>query len=79
MAATITMDRDGCLELPQAVRERYGLTGGPHQIEVVEGLGEIVLRPVGFRVSATRDASGWVVFRSEGFEAGSGRRDREMK
>lgn len=58
--------------MPRAVRERFGLIGGPYQIELVEAPEGIVLRPVGAEVSATRDASGWVVFHSDTDDAAPG-------
>jgi AbrB family looped-hinge helix DNA binding protein len=72
MAATVTMDRAGRLVVPRAVRERFGLTGGPYQMELVEAPEGIVLRPVGVDVSVTRDASGWVVFHSDADDAPPG-------
>jgi bifunctional DNA-binding transcriptional regulator/antitoxin component of YhaV-PrlF toxin-antitoxin module len=59
------MDRAGRLVVPRAVRERFGLTGTSHEMELVEVPEGIVLRPVGTDVPVTRDASGWVVFHSE--------------
>lgn len=59
------MDRAGRVVLPRAVRERFGLAGVAHQLEVVENPDGILLRPVGADVPVTRDASGWVVFHSD--------------
>jgi AbrB family looped-hinge helix DNA binding protein len=64
MANTIKMDKSGRVVLPRAVRERFGLTGGAHEMEVIETPDGIVLRPVGDYVPMTRDPSGWVVFHS---------------
>jgi AbrB family looped-hinge helix DNA binding protein len=65
MSVTIPMDRAGRVVLPRAVRERFGLAGVAHQLEVVENPDGILLRPVGADVPVTRDASGWVVFHSD--------------
>jgi AbrB family looped-hinge helix DNA binding protein len=65
MSLTIPMDRAGRVVLPKAVRERFGLAGVAHELEVVESPDGILLRPVGADVPVTRDASGWVVFHSE--------------
>jgi AbrB family looped-hinge helix DNA binding protein len=65
MSVTIPMDRAGRVVLPKAVRERFGLAGVAHELEVVENPEGILLRPVGADVPVTRDASGWVVFHSE--------------
>jgi bifunctional DNA-binding transcriptional regulator/antitoxin component of YhaV-PrlF toxin-antitoxin module len=65
MIVTIPMDRAGRVVLPRAVRERFGLAGVAHQLELVENPDGILLRPVGADVPVTRDASGWVVFHSD--------------
>jgi len=65
MAITVTMDRAGRIVVPRPVRERFGLTGGSHEMELIEEPDGIVLRPAGTEVAATRDASGWVVFHSD--------------
>jgi AbrB family looped-hinge helix DNA binding protein len=59
------MDRAGRVVLPKTVRERFGLAGVAHELEVVENPDGILLRPVGADVPVTRDSSGWVVFHSE--------------
>ncbi len=41
------MDAAGRLVLPKPVRERCGLAGGPHQLEVSDTPDGIVLRPKG--------------------------------
>ena len=65
MSLTIPMDRAGRVVLPMAVRERFGLAGIAHQLEVIENADGILLRPVGADVPVTRDASGWVIFHSD--------------
>jgi bifunctional DNA-binding transcriptional regulator/antitoxin component of YhaV-PrlF toxin-antitoxin module len=65
MSVTIPMDRAGRVVLPRAVRERFGLAGVAHQLELVENPDGILLRPVGADVPVTRDASGWIVFHSD--------------
>ena len=65
MPITIPMDRAGRVVLPKALRERFGLAGVAHELEVVENPEGILLRPVGADVPVTRDGSGWVVFRSD--------------
>ncbi len=59
------MDRSGRVVLPRAVRDRFGISGASHEMEIVETPDGIVLRPVGHEVPATRAPSGWVVFHSE--------------
>ncbi len=58
------MDASGRLVVPKAIRERYGLVGGSHEMEITETPDGIVLRPKGDTVPAIRDVSGWVVFQS---------------
>ncbi len=64
MSYTIGMDAAGRVVLPKAVRERYGLADGPHQLEVSDTADGIVLRPKGEPVPLVRTASGWLVFQS---------------
>ncbi len=65
MAITVTMDRAGRIVVPRQVRERFGLTGASHEMELIEEPDCIVLRPAGTEVPAARDASGCVVFHSD--------------
>jgi AbrB family looped-hinge helix DNA binding protein len=62
------MDKAGRVVLPRVIRERLGLIG-PAQLELVDSPDGVVLRPVGADVPYTRDASGWVVFHSDGPES----------
>lgn len=64
MVSTISMDAAGRLVVPKAIRERYGLVGGSHEMEITDTPDGIVLRPKGDMVPAVRDVSGWVVFQS---------------
>ncbi len=65
MGKTVIMDPAGRVVLPRATRERFGLTGAAHRLEIVEASDGIVLRPTGVDVPVTRDASGWIVFHSD--------------
>lgn len=58
------MDSAGRLVVPKAVRERYGLVGAPHELELVETAEGIMLRPRAETIPAVRHPSGWVVFQS---------------
>jgi bifunctional DNA-binding transcriptional regulator/antitoxin component of YhaV-PrlF toxin-antitoxin module len=69
MSKTVMMDRAGRVVVPRATRERFGLMGAAHRLEIVEASDGIVLRPTGVDVAVTRDASGWIVFHSD--EAGA--------
>lgn len=62
------MDSAGRLVVPKAVRERYGLVGAPHELELSDTEEGIVLRPKSEIVPLVRDASGWLVFHSKGEE-----------
>ena len=63
------MDEAGKVVIPRAIRQRYGLGEGSHELEVLESAEGIVLRPSLEEVPAERHASGWVVFRSGGPES----------
>jgi AbrB family looped-hinge helix DNA binding protein len=58
------MDRFGRVVIPRRVRERYGLVEGTFQLEVVEDVDGILLRPRAEEIPARRHATGWVVFDS---------------
>jgi AbrB family looped-hinge helix DNA binding protein len=64
MKKTIRMDEAGRVVIPRAIRQRFGLAEGSHELEVVESAEGIVLRPRLEEVPAERHASGWIVFRS---------------
>lgn len=64
MTFTVSMDRAGRLVLPKAVRERYGLGGAPHELELVDTAEGILLRPKAEFVPVQRTKSGWLVFES---------------
>lgn len=64
MTSTIPMDAAGRVVVPKAIRERYGLVGRSHEMEITDTPEGIVLRPKGDMVPAIRDTSGWVVFQS---------------
>jgi bifunctional DNA-binding transcriptional regulator/antitoxin component of YhaV-PrlF toxin-antitoxin module len=60
------MDHAGRVVIPLAVRTRYGLGKGGHELEIIESPDGIVLRPRVEEVPAGRHASGWIVFESPG-------------
>jgi len=68
MKKTIKMDAAGRVVVPHAIREKYGLAGGGHRLEIFESAEGIVLRPKPEVIPARRDPSGWVVFDSGGEE-----------
>lgn len=68
MSKPIKMDRSGRVVIPLAIREKYGLDRGSHQLEIFESAEGIVLRPAAEEIPAERHPSGWVVFRSSSKE-----------
>ena len=64
MTKSIKMDASGRVVIPRPIREKYGLTGCSHRLDILESPEGIVLRPWVEEIPAERDASGWVVFRS---------------
>jgi len=65
MSYTIGMDAAGRLVLPKAVRERYGLLPGAHELEATDTPDGIILRPKVEAAPLIRSESGWMVFQSD--------------
>ncbi len=62
MAYTINMDKAGRLVLPRVLRERYGLGGASHEMELVDTPDGILMRPKAEFLNLKRTSSGWTVF-----------------
>lgn len=56
------MDKAGRLVVPKVLRERYGLGGAAHELELVDTPDGILMRPKAEFLNTKRTSSGWMVF-----------------